>query len=250
MGARGIQSLETGLNILYAVAKNEGPAALSAIAKQVDMPASQTHRYLASLIAAGVVKQNEATGRYDLDSGAMRLGLTALSRLDIFREADVVFSELAKSTGVTSLISIWGDFGPTIIRWYPGNPPVITPLHIGSTMPLLRSAAGRVFFSFGHQAVMDAAARREIKNTRMQIDLKDLRSSIQKDRGAAIDSVLIPGLRAVSAPIFDLQGHLSLVATSVAVASGVGQMENKAMTEALHASCRKVTEAIGGRWFS
>jgi DNA-binding IclR family transcriptional regulator len=246
--ARGIQSLETGLSVLYALAESQGPSALSVLAKKLGMPPSQMHRYLASLVVAGMVKQNADTGHYDLGSGAMRLGLAAFSRLDIFHEADRVFSKVAKETGNTSLLAIWGDSGPTVIRWYPGDPPIVTPFYVGSTAPILTSAIGQVFFAFGHAPTMDRAARRELSRTKGKVDLVDLRRSVMKSQGASIDSMMIPGLRAVAAPIFDLQGNIILVAASIALASSVDKGSDRRMRSALHSGCRTVTEAIGGRW--
>jgi DNA-binding IclR family transcriptional regulator len=246
--ARGIQSLETGLAVLYALAECEGPSALSVLAKKVGMPPSQMHRYLASLVVAGMVKQNADSGHYDLGPGAMRLGLAAFSRLDIFHEADRVFSALARETGNTSLLAIWGDRGPTIIRWYPGNPPIVTAFYLGSTLPLLKSAIGQVFFAFGHVPTMDKAAKRELSGAKTKLDLAELRESVIKSTGSSIDSVMIPGLRAVAAPIFDLQGTVILVAASIVLTAAVSKDSDRRMKTELHRSCRTVTEAIGGRW--
>jgi DNA-binding IclR family transcriptional regulator len=246
--ARGIQSLETGLAVLYALAECEGPSALSVLAKRVGMPPSQMHRYLASLVIAGMVKQNADSGHYDLGPGAMRLGLAAFSRLDIFHEADRVFSTLARETGKTSLLAIWGDLGPTIIRWYPGNPPIVTAFYLGSTLPLLKSAIGQVFFAFGNAPTMDKIARRELRATQTKLDLAELRNSVIKSKGSSIDSVMIPGLRAVAAPIFDLQGTVILVAASIVLSASVSKDTDRGMKAALHKCCRTVTEAIGGRW--
>ncbi len=247
--ARGIQSLETGLGLLYEIARAGGPIALSALARTVEMPASQVHGYLASLIAAGVVKQHEATSHYDLDSGALKIGLAALARLDVFREADRVFSALARDTGKTTLFAVWTEHGPVIVRWFAGDPPIITQIHVGSTVPLLQSAIGRVFFAFGPRPTMDRAAKRELTRTKQKIDLEVLRRQVIAERGAAIDSTMIPGLRAVAAPVFDLQGSLALVAISVALVGSIDKEGDRAMRQALHEGCRKVTEAIGGRWF-
>jgi DNA-binding IclR family transcriptional regulator len=246
--ARGIQSLETGLSVLYALAECEGPSALSVLAKNVGMPPSQMHRYLASLVIAGMVKQNADSGHYDLGPGAMRLGLAAFSRLDIFHEADRVFSTLARESGNTSLMAIWGDRGPTIIRWYPGTPPIVTAFYLGSTLPLLKSAIGQVFFAYGHVPTMDEAAKRELSGAKTKLDLAELRKSVIKSKGSSIDSVMIPGLRAVAAPIFDLQGSIILVAASIVLAASANKASDRRMKVELHRCCRTVTEAIGGRW--
>jgi DNA-binding IclR family transcriptional regulator len=247
--ARGIQSLETGLGLLSAIADSGGPVALSVLSRRVGMPPGQVHRYLASLIAAGVVKQHLTNGLYDLDAGAMRLGFAALARLDIFREAEAVFAALTRTTRHTSLLSIWGEHGPTIIRWYPGDPPVITPLHIGSTLPLLQSAIGRVFFTFGHRPTMDRAAKREQTRTRIRLPTAQLRRDVAAARGAAIDSTMIPGLYAAAAPIFDLQGSLAMVGASVMLAASGTDAMDVQMRADLHWACQSATQAIGGRWF-
>lgn len=66
---QGIQSVGIGLRVLEVLASQNGAAALGAIAQASDLSASQAHRYLASLIAAGMARQDAATGRYELGSG-------------------------------------------------------------------------------------------------------------------------------------------------------------------------------------
>jgi DNA-binding IclR family transcriptional regulator len=246
---RGIQSVETGLHLLAALAACAGPVPLSAVAQRAGVSPSQAHRYLSSLMAAGMAKQDPRSGLYDLDAGAIRLGLAALARLDVFARADTAFVEFARATGRTCLLAVWGDVGATVVRWYPGNPPVVTSLAIGSIMPLLRSATGRVFFAFGDRAAMDAEARRALETDRANapVDLEAIRSEVRATGGAQVDSTLIPGLRAAAAPVFDLQGRLAVVATAMATPAFDPQCDAEAVA-ALHAACREVTEAIGGRW--
>jgi len=246
---RGIQSVETGLHLLAALAACGGPVPLSAVAQRAGVSPSQAHRYLSSLMAAGMAKQDPGSGLYDLDAGAIRLGLAALARLDVFARADATFLEFARATGRTCLLAVWGDAGATVVRWYPGNPPVITSLAIGSVMPLLRSATGRVFFAFGDRDVMDVEARRALEADRADapIDLDAIRREVRAAGGAQVDNTLIPGLRAAAAPVFDLQGRLAVVATAMATPAFDPKGDARAVA-ALHAACREVTEAIGGRW--
>lgn len=246
---RGIQSLETGLHVLAALAACGGPAPLSAVAQRAGVSPSQAHRYLSSLMAAGMAKQDPGSSCYDLDAGAIRLGLAALARLDVFARADTAFTGFARATGRTCLLAVWGNAGATVVRWFPGNPPVITSLAIGSVMPLLRSATGRVFFAFGDRAAMDAEARRALKADRANapVDLHAVRREVRAAGGAHADSTFIPGLRAAAAPVFDLQGRLALVATAIASPAFDPGHDADAIA-ALHAACREVTEAIGGRW--
>lgn len=166
---RGIQSVGIGLRVLSALANHKGAAGLSTIAQGASLSSSQAHRYLSSLIAAGMVKQEQRSGLYDLDAGAIRLGLAALSRIDIFSMADETFSRFAAESGRTCLLAIWGDAGPTIVRWFDGSPPVITSLAIGSVLPPLRSATGRIFCAFGNPAQIERAGRPALRAERKAV---------------------------------------------------------------------------------
>lgn len=246
--SRGIQSLETGLGVLAALAACGGPAALSTVAQAAGLSASQTHRYLASLVAAGMAKQ-DPRGHYDLDSGAIRIGLAALARLDVFASVDDFIGAYARESGRTCLVAVWGDAGATVVRWYAGNPPVITTLAVGSVLPLLQSATGRVFFAFGAPDYFNARAQAEKRAGRApaQIDLAALRAQARAELCARVDGDFIPGLRVVSVPVFDLQGNLCVVVTSVATSAFDRAADEKAERE-LRSACRRLTEALGGRW--
>src|ERR1700735_2153446 len=106
---RGIQSVGIAMRVLSTVAAMRGPPALASIAVKANLPPSQTHRYLSSLLAANMLKQDPATGHYDLDTGAVRLGLAALSRIDAFANADRFVEELVRDTQRTGVGTIWGD---------------------------------------------------------------------------------------------------------------------------------------------
>ena len=241
---RGIQSVEIGLRVLSTVAGFPGPATLSAIAHQAALSPSQAHRYLASLVAAGMVKQEGRSGLYDLDSGAIGIGLAALTRLDLFAMADQTFSAFARETGRTCLIAVWGNAGPTIVRWFPGYPPVITSLAIGSTLPLRHSATGHVFLTFGDPGLIGLHAE---AIGRDDAEEEAIRTKVRRSLSSRVAGDLIPGLRAMSVPVFDLQGRLSLVATALAN-SAFDPAEDDATTEALIAVCRRLTRVLGGPW--
>ena len=240
---RGIQSVETGLRVLAALAACRGPATLSAVAQSAGLSPSQAHRYLASLAAAGMARQT-AAGLYDLDSGAIRLGLSALARLNIFETADAAFASFAARTGRTVLVAVWGDAGATVVRWFAGNPPVITSLALGSVLPLAHSATSAVFLTWGDRPAMDAVAGAGGIGAE---ELAALREMTRKAVTAEVSGSVIPGLRAIAAPVFDLQGRLVLVAAALAHDGFDPDGDENVRAELLR-SCREVTESLGGAW--
>lgn len=246
---RGIGSLETGLRVLAALGAAGRATTLSDVARRSGLSPSAAHRYLASLVAAGFATQPEGGSLYDLDSAALRIGLAALSRIPALDRADAALRAMVAETGRTAMISVWGDAGATVVRWHAGNPPVLTTLTLGSVLPLLRSATGRVFLTYGDAAFMDGQVALALVADRAGAppDVEALRRDVRLARLARVEGELIPGLRAFAAPVFDAGGRLALVATAIATAA-LGPAGDVAAAEALVAACRTATEAAGGTW--
>src|SRR5204863_194448 len=85
---RGIQSIDTGIRLLEVLEKSDGPLALKELSAKADMHPSGAHRYLASFVRCGLVRQ-EADSRYDFGPLALRLGLASLQRLDPIQAAEL-----------------------------------------------------------------------------------------------------------------------------------------------------------------
>ena len=79
----GIQSVEVSASLLRALADLSGPMTLTNLSKGARMSLSKAHKYLASFIRVGLVRQDNATGRYMLGRFAAEIGLAALRNIDI-----------------------------------------------------------------------------------------------------------------------------------------------------------------------
>jgi DNA-binding IclR family transcriptional regulator len=245
---RGIQSVETGFSVLAALAAGGGPQGLTVIAGRAGISPSQAHRYLRSLIGTGMAVQ-DASGRYDLGPAAIAIGLAALSRLDVFARADAAMLQFTAETGRTALLSVWSERGPVVVRWFPGRPALHGSIGIGSILPLLHSAAGQVFLAYlpeAEQSDAVAAAQGE-DHTVLRHDLAALCLAVRARRLATGVPSLSPGLRQIAAPVFNLQGRLSMVATTLA-SDAFAPEEDEAVATRLLAACRLATESAGGVW--
>lgn len=245
---RGIQSVEIGLRVLAAVAGTREPSTLSTISQRSGLSSSQTHRYLASLVASGMVKQESRSGLYDLDFGAIKIGLAALARIDAFALADDAFRTLTELSKRTLLVAVWGDNGPVVVRWFPGDPPVVTSISIGSVLPLFQSATGRVFYAFAEPTLTEELAKKEARRIGTPLSkFAAIRQRVSEEMLASVEGDLIPGLRAIAAPVFDLQGRLVFVASMIANANFPVDQDARAREE-LRDACRNLTESLGGVW--
>jgi DNA-binding IclR family transcriptional regulator len=248
---RGIQSVEVALRILNEMANASGAMTLTALAHATHMPASHVHRYLASFMRAGYARQRVDSRDYELGEAALRLGLAALNQLDLVRLASQSMIAVTADTGLTSLLSVWSERGPTIIRWERGARHVVTSLGLGSVLPILNSATGQVFLASMPEPVLTATIAME-KQARQRAKLPPmsvgaLRESLRKvrDRGLAmVDGVVIPGLRAVSCPILDCEGHAALALTLISAVEPIANAKHPA-AQRLRAACARVSEQAG-----
>ena len=241
----GIQSVGIGLRVLDVLASLNGSAALGAIAAASDLSSSQAHRYLASLIAAGMARQDPASGRYELGPGALKLGMAALSRVDSFREAVRSLSQFVEDTGRTIQMSALGPNGPIVVRLIVGTPAISTSLMVGAPMPLLSSATGHVFLAFRSPNATRAMVERETRPDLKPTDVEALRKRV-RDRGySQIQGDLIPGLRAVAVPIFDPQGEVVLTATMLSTDAFDPAYDAEARDHLIWV-CDEITSATGG----
>jgi DNA-binding IclR family transcriptional regulator len=236
------------MRVLAALAAGAGAQALSAIGARAGVSPSQTHRYLQSLLAAGMAVQ-DASGRYDLGPAAISVGIAALSRLDSFARAESALRSFTAETGRTSLLSVWGEAGAVVVRWFPGTPPIYSSVTLGSILPLLHSASGHVFLAFLPEQVTAAVLlyERAHDHAVLPLNVANIRAEVRNRLLSDAAPAMLSGLRAMAAPVFDLQGNLALVATAIAT-DAFDIAEDDAVAQRLQAACRAATEAVGGGW--
>lgn len=231
----GIQSFDTGLRLLSVVADQPGPTSLTDLARASDMPPSKVHRYLVSLLHAGLVTQAGRSGKYDLGPGAAQLGLSALARHDFVNRPAEALADLRDDTGLTALLSVWGGGGATVVRWERAAAPVVTSMGLGTTLPLLNSASGRVFLTWAPRPPLQRLLEEELRHVKRAPALASdfdpssagvaaLCARIRAQGHATVDGDFIPGLVALAAPVLDWQGQaqaaVTLIGTDAAALQG------------------------------
>lgn len=243
---QGIQSLEIGLKVLDTLVSLGEPSSLSMIAQGANLSASQAHRYLTSLINAGMAEQASGTGRYGVGPAAIRIGLATLARTDPFAVADSMIGSYSKQTGATIQIAALGPMGPTIVRWFAGCPALTTSLMVGSLLPLLGSATGHVFLAFTPEEETRSLVEAEaLKRPAWPLaSLNELRERVRRQGFAHVSGSVVPGLRATSIPIRNIQGRAVLVATTLSP-EGADEVTNGQIRIGLSDVCAKISQSIG-----
>jgi DNA-binding IclR family transcriptional regulator len=213
---QGIQSVEIGISVLDALVDGGEPLTLGEVARLSGLSLSQARRYLVSLVRCGLATQDQATGRYDLGSRALKVGLAALGRVDAIELASEALRKLAAQIREGGTLAVWGDQGPTIVRWLRFGGIGVTSLGLGMIFPMIMSATGRVFLTYlppdntrGQLERELGASRLATADSRRQID--EIRKTVRKEGHAWLKGHLMQNIRGAAAPIFDSQGELVAV---------------------------------------
>jgi DNA-binding IclR family transcriptional regulator len=248
-GRRRIQSADKATDMLLALVAAGKAAPLRELARAAGMPNSLAHRYLASLTASGFAAQDELTGLYDLGPAALRIGASALGRLDPLRLAGEAMPQLVAETGLPTLLNVLGDRGPTIVRWERSYVPFITTLSVGSTFQLTNSATGRAMLAFMPTKIRDHLIELAISKNHEKPpkDLLDRLATVRERGYDEAESVLIPGLAAISSPILDVQEEAVACLTLIGASVEVSAIKEMAIERLVEASVR-VSRACGSRY--
>ncbi|WP_434515277.1 IclR family transcriptional regulator [Dechloromonas sp. ARDL1] len=223
-GKHGVQSLEIGMGILRAMVNGQRSMMLKEIAAAADMPASKAHRYLVSLIRAGLVEQDPMSSRYDLGPFAMNIGLVALDRLDRVRLGLAAIAEMRDEINQTTALAVWGDKGPVIVRWERPRRPITVNVITGTVLDLLSSATGRVFAAWMPKKTVAPMIADELKHARLPPELST-RTAVEamltevRTQGFAATGGQhkVPGVEAVAAPVFNFKNEISMAVLVVGV---------------------------------
>lgn len=223
-GARGIQSIEVSGRILRALAQTCKPMMLKDLAQAADLAPAQCHAYLTSLRHVGLVRQDPATGLYRTGSFALRLGIGWMKSTPQAAAALRELKALTEELGVMSLLAVWGAAGPTIIHINAGVTQTALNIRQGTLFSVTGTATGRVFAAFGtspdigQQIAVDLDKSRQrsgIGSILTRADFDQERSATRAQGYATAEGGPVPGLNAVSAPIFGCDGQMRFVGTLI-----------------------------------
>ena len=155
----GVNSVEVAGLLLRLLAEAGGPMRLADLSRAATMPSAKAHRYLVSLVRAGLVEQDPATSRYEFGPLMLRAGLAALGRSDLLKRAERALEAIVGRTGETAAAAVWGTHGPTHVRLVAARHALAANVPPGHVCPMTYSASGLVFCAFGESGA-DRALRR------------------------------------------------------------------------------------------
>jgi DNA-binding IclR family transcriptional regulator len=240
----GVQSLESGLKLMLVIAHHRRPMKLTAVAEQAAVSPGKAHRYLVSFIRAGFVTQDTDTGLYGMGPVALEFSLSCLATIEPISLATHEAERLCAETGHTVAVSVWGSFGPTVVRWEQPAKPVMVNVGLGSVFPLHRSATGRIFAAFLPGDVIKAYVTRA-GQARPEAGVTETVEQVRKRGIARAEGDFMQGMSAFAAPVFDDRGRLVLSLTVLGYKAGFDHRWNSPVVAALREAASRLSHMLG-----
>ena len=255
-----VQAAATGVGVLKGLADLDGRASLSALATHLGEAPAKLHRYLGSLVDAGLVVQDSATQHYALGAEAIRIGLAAMRQVDAVRLAEPALARLRTALGLTAFVAVMGNRGPTVLRLDEPGLPVTVNVRPGSVLSLLWSATGRVFLAMraahgqpdtrlAAEAQADWAAATPAQRAELPApaDIESLCEDVRQRGLATVHDSYLRGISAVAAPLLDHAGRTAAVITVLGASGAFDAQTDGPAARLLHAEAAGLSAAMGWR---
>jgi DNA-binding IclR family transcriptional regulator len=217
------QSVERAARMLGLFSVDEPELTLSELTRRMALTKATAHRYATALRAAGLLRSHN--GVYSLGPRVVELAAAALAGLGVIRVAEPYLLRLMTETGQTSVLSVWDGEAPVVVRVSENHERLVRiVVAAGSRLPP-DSAQGKVFRAFlGEDGDPDLDA-------------------IRRD-GFAANAVVVEGVTAVAAPVFQGEEIVATIAV-VGTSAAIDAVPQSALTDALRHVAMALSTELG-----
>lgn len=243
------QSTVAAFAVLEEMAKTSEPLRLTDLAAALGMPRARVHRYLQTLVQLGYVRQ-EATERYCLTLKLFHLGQAIADGTQLTSVARPVMAALRDQLEQTVTLSLPEAAGMRVIDIVRVESPVQIVTRPGALLPLHCSAQGKVALAWGNPAYLQrldaafAAGDPELAGTD-RAQLARQIAEVRKAGWAAAPQEILPGVNAISAPIFDKDGRFVATITTVGSVLHIAPVPAERYVTATLAAAREISGNLG-----
>jgi DNA-binding IclR family transcriptional regulator len=254
---RGIQSVEVGGQLLVALVEHGAPMALRELAQKAGMTSAKAHPYLVSFGNIGLIQQDPISGSYELGPFALQMGLISLQLLDPVKIAIPEVATLNEEIGHTVALAVLGNNGPTIVYLAESNHAIHVKMRTGTVVSTLYTATGRVFSAYLPPKVMERLVDQEIamanvidqkvKNRPSREEIEKTLATVRQHGLARSVGEPTAGIHALSAPVFDHQGHIALAVTVIGPAGTLDASWNGYAAKQTKLCAEKISHRMGYR---
>ncbi|NUS55202.1 MAG: helix-turn-helix domain-containing protein [Streptomycetaceae bacterium] len=212
LGAEYLQSLARGLDVLRALGTTRGPMTLADVARAAALPRATARR---SLITLDYLGYAEPHGKgFALTPRVLDLGYARLAGLTLPEVLLPHLAELVRTVGESASAAVLDGDDIRYIARVPTRRIMRVDITVGTRMPAALASMGRVLLAAlppADRAAYLSRVRIEPRTPRSASTPEEVEAAV--DRAAAagyaqVDQELEEGLRSLSVPVRDADGHV------------------------------------------
>lgn len=208
------QVLDRTFQILDILAREESGLGITELTEKIGLHKSTTHRLVMVLESHRAVEKNPETGKYQLGSRILALGLSALSRLGIQKVAMPHLRRLVMESGETAHVGVMRDNEIISIVNVRSTQALHAPSETGTRHPAHCSSLGKAILAFSppdeaERFLKDRKLESFTRNTITSpaMFLKEL-DAVRRSGFALDDEEREEGLRCLGAPVRNSIGEV------------------------------------------
>jgi IclR family KDG regulon transcriptional repressor len=228
-----VRAVERAMQILSAFDGEYEDRGISEIAQATGLHKATTHRIMMTLLNGGFLERAPDGERFRLGMRVVELGLGALRGLDLRRAAFPYMERLVERFDETCDLGIFDRGWVLYVEVVNSKHSLTIAARVGRRLPAYCTASGRVFLAFLPPEIVEPILNEPLKpcTEKTIISPGRLREELEatRQRGYALDDEEFEaGIRAVSVPIWDIDGN---VIAALSIPGPIPRMPAQRMSE-------------------
>jgi DNA-binding IclR family transcriptional regulator len=232
-------TINKALKVLDIFLKQDAEIGLSEIAALSGYNTATVHRLLFTMVKNGLLYQEKRNGKYSLGLKTLEFCFKVRGNLRYLDTTFLYMSKLCREQNVNINLTVLGSDDQIVIDEIGIGGDFRFTAPIGKRLPLHATSCGKIFLAY-----MSEAGRQSFlsRNSFEQITLNTITDkdrmiteleTVKRDGLAFDEEQYLPGVWAVSAPIFNGKGDIATVATIVLPISQVDALRSRECATAL-----------------
>ena len=240
------------LRVLETVAAEPRALSLAEVAGRVGLNKSAAHRMLATLMAAGYVRQDGHSRRYSLSYRVVSLSRNLLAEDEVMHLARATLEDLAAETGEGIHLAMLDGMETVLVQRVKGARIVAVDFQVGDRSQLHCTSIGKALLAYQPPETVDEVIARGLPartpNTITQPDAlrHELRSI--RARGYAVDDrEMYEDMRCLAVPVFERDTPVRMGISCSGPAARFTLEHLDKLREPLLRASRELSAKLGGR---
>ena len=176
---------------------------------------------------------------------SIALGLTGLRNANVVKVATALMPTLRDEINETVLLALWSSKGPVVVSLEESSRPVFMNIRVGSILPLLSTSTGRVFAAFMPISETADLIRIELRDSHSYTNTVMIDEARQQGF-AAVEGTVVPGVSAISVPIFDHKNRVAAALGALGRTEGLQIGSESKVVGALLRAADQISRMLGG----